>query len=55
MGIFDLLRDMEQNDAIEAISDRIDGIEARIERLEAVVRALVAKLDRLAGEGPRGS
>ena len=25
MGIFDLLRDMEQDDALEAISNRIDG------------------------------
>ncbi len=54
MGIFDLLRDMEQDDAIETISDRIDGIEARLEKLEALVRALAVKLDRLAGEGPRG-
>lgn len=55
MSIFDLLRDMEQDDAIEAVGRRIDGIETRLEKLEALVRALDAKLDRLAGERPRGS
>ena len=54
MGIFDLLRDMEQDNAIKAISNRIDGIESRLEELEALVRALAAKIDKFAGEGPRG-
>lgn len=55
MGIFDLLRDMEQDDAIEAISNRMDGIEARLDKLEALVRALAVKVDRLAKERPGGS
>ena len=54
MGVFDLLRDMEQDDVIIAINKRVDGIEARLERLEALVRDLDAKLERLAGEKARG-
>ncbi len=53
MGIFDLLRDMEQDDVIEAISNKVDSFEARLEKLEALVRALDVKLDRLARETAR--
>ena len=55
MGVFDLLRDMEQDDAIGAIATRMDGIEERLEKLEVLVRALATQIDRLAGESPRGS
>lgn len=53
MGVFGLLRDMQQDDVIEAIRNRIKSVEARIERLETLVRALDAKLDRLTGEATR--
>ena len=54
MGVFDLLRDMEQDDVIEAISKKVQNVEARLEKLEALVRALDAKLDRIAKEQARG-
>ena len=53
MGVFDLIRDMEQDDVIEAISKKVQDVEARIEKLEALVRSLDAKLDRLTGEATR--
>lgn len=55
MGIFGLIRDMQQDDEIGTITRRIRRIEERLEKLEALVRALDAKLDPPAGEGPRGS
>ena len=55
MGIFGLIRDMNQDDEIAAITRRIRRIEERLEKLESLVRALDVKPDRPAGEGPRGS
>ncbi len=54
MGVFDLLRDMEQDDVIEAISKKVQNVEARLDKLEALVLALDAKLDRIAKERARG-
>ena len=53
MGVFGLLRDMEQDDVIKAMSRRVKSVEARIEKLETLVGALDAKLDRLTGEATR--
>ena len=55
MGIFGLIRDMQQDDSIVTITRRIRRIEARLDRLEALVRSLDEKLDRPVGEGPRGN
>ena len=55
MGIFGLIRDMHQDDEIATITRRIRRIEERLEKLESLVRALDVKLDRPAGEGPRGN
>lgn len=50
-----MIRDMQQDDEIGTITRRIRGVEARLDKLEALVRALNEKLDRVTGEGPRGS
>ena len=55
MGIFGLIRDMQQDDEIGTITRRIRGVEERLDKLEALVRALNEKLDRVTGEGRRGS
>ena len=55
MGIFGLIRDMQQDDEMATITRRIRRIEERLEKLESLVRALGAKLDRPAEEGLRGS
>ena len=55
MGIFGLIRDMQQDDEMATITRRIRRIEERLGKLESLVRALDEKLDRVAEEGPRGS
>lgn len=55
MGVFDLLRDMEQDDVIEAISKKVQNVEARLEKLETLVRALDAKARLQRGSEREGS